>query len=78
MNFYFLRMAAANPNLNPRRNLEWVVFAFTYSAAISLCDLLTLLVVVFPPSASIVYYPGTSWPFPVPMSSCCYFLIYDC
>ena len=33
---------------------------------------------VFPSSTPIVFSPGPSWPCPMPMRSCCWFLIYDC
>ena len=48
MDFSFLRMVAANPNLDPRGKLEWVVFALVYSSAISLHYFLTFFVVVLP------------------------------
>ena len=38
----------ANPNLDLRGELEWVVFDFTYSAAISLRDLFTFFVLGIP------------------------------
>ena len=48
MNLSFLRMASVNPNLGPRGKLEWMVFAFAYSAAILLHYFLTFFVVVLP------------------------------
>ena len=45
---FFFKMAAENPNLDPRGELSWEVFALAYTAAIAPCILLTCSRVVVP------------------------------